>query len=256
MSKEDQAKSVHQGLLDLTIEETEKAMELLGHYLTLKKFNQFTKNYDSLTFNDVKKLYGEWYRKYPTQNRYNDVFFLSCFKTITSELGEHIKVLELGGFEGNLAFTMLLKHPQLEWLNVEITQYDTYPLLPAYDYKEHILKKQIWEEPIPIEDYNVFTSSDTIEHLSNQQLKELLNRLIKSKVQYIILQTPIKPQGQTWKHYNGAHLLTLGSNQIKNLLKEDYTLIKEEGQWHSLWKRKAPQQPPLIEEAKQTNNNL
>lgn len=200
----------------------------------MEEFNTFRENYDSLTFSELKTIQREWYKKYPNQRRFDREFILSCVKTV---IGERVKVIELGGHNGQLALEVLKEHPKIKWLNVEIIEHDMANDLENYDYKEYVLSKQMWEEPLNIEEYDFFISSHMIEGIKNKQLIKLLNRLIESKIKYIILQAPIKPEGQTWDNYFGAHILEMGSKEIKNILGEAYHLIKEEVGWCAFWRR-------------------
>lgn len=201
-------------------------------------FNRFREIYKSLSFNEIQKIMIEWDKRFPNQVRFNRDFFLLHIKSIIDELGkDDINVIELGGHEGHLAFEALQKYPKIKWLNVDMTHHKTLEALEKYNYTEHVLSKQVWEEIPDIGMYDVFISSNTIEHINNEQLKLLLNWLMKNKIQYMVLEIPIRPEGQIWDNYYGSHILEMGSNQIKHILESDYQLVKEEDMWRTFWKR-------------------
>ena len=224
-------------LLDLTEEELENRITLLTDILDIKRFNAFRENYVNLSFNDLKTLSREWYKRFPNQNRYNRAFFITAIDAVVDELGAGARIVELGGFEGGLAYTVFLRHPHLTWLNCEVIDYEPLPMLEHFDFGAHVLSAQMWDEFTRIDGYDVFVSSDMIEHLSSQHLRKLFALLIESKIKYLIIQSPLSPHGQTWDNYLGSHVLEMGSDEIKAILGKAYRLMGEEGEWHSVWRR-------------------
>lgn len=204
----------------------------------MEEFNRYRQDYDTLTFSDLKTIHSRWHKMYPNQKRFNENFFSTGLNNVINEEGESIKVIELGGHNGQLALESLKRWPKISWLNVEIVNRGTIEGLKDRNYKAHILSDQIWKELSDIKDYDVFVSSHVIEHLMNRQLETLINWLIKNQTKHILLDTPIKAEGQTWSDYFGAHLLEMGSNQVKGLLAGTYELIKEEKGWRSSWRRR------------------
>jgi len=149
-----------------------------------------------------------------------------------------LKVVELGGYEGELALQILEIYPKIQWLNVEIIKHRIKRGLENYRYREHVLSNQLWNEKLELRGYDVFVSSHTLEHLNAVQVKHLFHYLIGNKIEYLILQTPVKANGQTWQGYGGAHVLRMGSNHMKKMLNPSYCLVCERGAWHSIWRKR------------------
>jgi len=210
----------------------------------LSQFNDYRKVYSSLTFNELKKQHEQWYRKYPLQSRFEKRFFVNCFKHVVKTLKRNLFVVELGGFEGALALEILKMYPTMQWLNVEIIKHTMKRGLEKYRYTEHVLSEQLWREKLDLRKYDVFVSSHTLEHLSNVQVKRLFEYLILNNMQYLILDIPVRPNGQTWYKYSGTHVLMMGSNHLKKLLISSYVLVFERStspqayEWYSIWRRR------------------
>ena len=73
----------------------------------------------------------------------------------------------------------------------------------------------------------MFLSTHTIEHFSNEEVKELIAYLKRCRVHNLLFQIPLQPKGQSWKNYYGAHVLTMGSHEFVEMLKHKYKLIAE-----------------------------
>lgn len=207
-------------------------------------FNKFREVYHELTLEDLKLLYRIWLVKYPEQSYFDSMFFLSCIEKVKHELGRNPKIVELGGYDGKLAYEILKKHSGINWLNIEIIRHDVnvVPELKNYDYTEHVLfnAKQVYDEKLDLSGFDVFISSDTIEHLSNNELIKLYNYLVETNIKYLMLKINVYQNGQSWEGYGGTHLLTFGVNQLKKIFKEHYEMVEEKDSephfgWDSFW---------------------
>ena len=206
----------------------------------MSKLDKFRSDFPSLTFDALKEKYEQWYTTAPHQTRFSKTFFVNCFKYIVKILRRgNLKVLELGGYEGELALQILKIYPGIQWLNVEIVKHRMKKDLANYSYREHVLSDQLWNEKLNVRGYDVFASSHTLEHLSDMQVKLLFHYLVSNSIRYLILQLPIQAKGQTWQGYGGAHVLRMGSNQIKKLLTPSYCLVYERREpWYSCWRNR------------------
>jgi len=216
----------------------------------------YRKRYDSLTFQEKKLLHEIWYHKYPSGRFYSgfgDIrFFFNSVRQLISRLKrENIKVAELGGRGGTLAFFLLRKYPNLEWTNFEIIKHRKRKGLNRFQYTEKELSAEFWEKKPIINEYDVFISRNTIEHLSDSDAVNLFNYLSEEKVKYLILRICTKPGGQDWRGYVGSHVLKMGSREITRLLNQSYNLIEREPYepikpyraWCSLWVLKRRRKP-------------
>lgn len=203
----------------------------------MNEFDRYREAYYCMTFEERKRLHEKWLRQYPYQKRFNQQWVLGCFKGVVYSLSRNdFKVVELGGFDGSLALEVLKRYPRLRWLNIEVIKHKMVAGLEKYKYREHELSKQLWEEGLDLTKYDVFVASHVLEHIADYEFKKLLAFLNANQIEFLIMDIPIAPNGQTWDGYNGSHVLQLGSNQVKAFLAASHVLVKEEGAWRSLWR--------------------
>lgn len=209
----------------------------------ISEFNFYRLVYDELSFEDLKRLNTRWYTMYPEQDRFDTNFVLTCIDEIIGHNGHFLRVHELGGYQGELAWEILSKRPRITWTSFDIIKHKIIPELQN-NFSEYVLNKQLWKSNIGLEGH-VFISMHTLEHFSNTEFLELLDYLFKQNIKYLILQLPVKPEGHSWKNYFGSHLLTYGSDKIKELLGKRYMLVREvakgermEDGWCSFWRLK------------------
>jgi len=214
-----------------------KALTMLAG---ITEFNFYRMVYKDLSFADLKRLNTRWYTMFPDQGRFDSKFVKDCLREANVE-----SVAELGGYQGELAFECLTVNPHLRWVSFDIIPHKTLPELRKYEFSEYVLQKQLWHSLIDLSGFQAFVSMHTLEHFSNTEFLELLDYLFKQKIRYLILQLPVKPEDHSWKHYFGSHLLTYGSNKIKQLLGKRYELVREvakgermEDGWCSFWRLK------------------
>lgn len=224
-------------------------LRLLDKLTWMGQFNYYRQLYSKFSFEDRQKLYTLWYKAFPDgAEPFDGQFVLDCIDEIISDNGHYLRVHELGGYRGELAWEVLSKHPRITWTSFDIIKHDILPELPD-NFSECVLEKELWETNIGLEG-DVFISMHTLEHLSDADFDKLLAYILKQKITHLILQLPIQPEGQTWANYLGAHVLTYGSNKIKKLLEPRYKLVREVprdesgedirkwGGWCSFWVRK------------------
>lgn len=195
-------------------------------------FDNFRKHYQHLTFEQRRQIYAMWHKQYPVQRWWAQSGFHHLLNEAIKTF-ELSKVVELGGHDGELAQTLLKKHSQLTWLNLEILQF---PPLRAHRYQFYLLQNQLWLINLDLRNYDLFVASDVIEHFSAEELTDLIKYLAKQRIPYLALASPLSEEGQSWKGYNGAHILPWGSNQVKQALEPYYELLLEKKHWQSLWK--------------------
>jgi hypothetical protein len=194
-------------------------------------FDWFRANYDRLTFEDLKRIYAIWLKKYPVQVSHDPMFVIDSLWRIVSEVGrDDLSVAELGGYNGQLALEAFKHFPRLNWLNIEIIQHRPVSGLDKYRYTEYILSAQIWEDRLKIDDKDVFVSQDTLEHFPDHEFERIVELLLRSKPRYLILKIPVLEAGQDWSAIASSHLLRLGKGRIKMLLSSCYEILMEQSQ--------------------------
>ncbi len=201
----------------------------------LEKWNHwdwYRANYESLTFSNKKILHRMWYAKYPEQPLYyGDTRFILNAMTVTRrELKKpNIKVVELGGRRGHLAYTIFRKYPKMDWANFEIIKHKMHPSLSKYKYKEHVLDDQLWlSKNISLRRYDVFLSKNVVEHFSDSEVMKLFKRIDDAQIKYLILRICVTRKGQKWRGYAGSHVLRMGYESIKEILGRSYRILNEE----------------------------
>lgn len=195
----------------------------------LSEWNNYRRIYPSLSFNDKKLLREDWKIELPIQEGWkkNIAFFLKYIGRVIKITGkEDVSIVEYGGYDGGLAALMMKKYPHLKWVNVDIVPHIAKAQLKDHDYREHVLKDEIWIEKPNFENLDVFLSSDSIEHITYEQIIQLFNYIDTQKIKYMIHAITVKPWDQPWKDYAGAHVCNTGSIGLKEMMIErGYNLI-------------------------------
>ena len=205
-------------------------------------WNEYRKRYPSLTFQEKKQLVEHWYHLYPKQAGYarEKPFFLRCInKVIKQTKRNNLSVIEYGGHDGGLADMVMKNHHHLKWLNVDIIPHKFKKQLENYDYQEHILENEVWIEKPNLKIYDIFLSSATLEHISDEEIIQLFDYIRSQEIKYLILLITITPKGSNWKNYKGSHVLRTGSIGLKKMLSEQgYKLLENNSKrcrWCSFW---------------------
>jgi len=206
------------------------------------RWNEYRESYSDLTFKDKKRLHVSWYRLYPKQAGYtgNLRFFIRCIdKVIKLTKRKNISLVEYGGYDGGLAALVMQKHHYIKWINVEIIPHTAKEQLENYSYREHVLENELWIEKLNLNNYDIFLSSSTLEHISDEEIIQLFDYIRSQDIKYLILLVTTTPNGSTWKNFGAAHVLRIGSIGIKKMLSErGYKLLEDHSQrikWCSFW---------------------
>jgi hypothetical protein len=159
---------------------------------------------------DHASFYRELHADHPNQN----YFDFGSMKTFLDGIPGDLAVIELGGYDGELAALCLDKYPR-------ISKWDNYDLDPKGEskrgrYTAFQLEKQLWEEA-DILDADVFVASHTIEHLSEPDVRKLLS--CASSVPYLFLDAPLEERmQQTWDGCTCAHKLHLTWPELEEMV--------------------------------------
>jgi len=206
-------------------------------------FDGYREKYNGLSFEQLQEYNRMWLKCYPEQKFWHKTFlsFLNdCLKDITLYFNRNtLNVMEFGGYNGELAFNILKENPCFSWANIEIIKHKQHEGLELYDYQEYVFSSFLWRKKPNVSNCDVFVSSDALEHITNNEFSELLCYVAENKIKFLVLGIPVKVEGQSWKGYYGSHLLTYGSNAIKEKLeKHGYVLVREQRKpkWESFWK--------------------
>lgn len=191
-------------------------------------FNRFRKEYDSMSFDELKSFYNFLYSYFPMQRHFNFDRVLMFFNFCSSSLRKLI-VFELGGWDGELACKMIAMIP-------EIVRWDNYEICDnALKYSNHKdskyypidLNKPVQEYEFE-EEYNVGIFSHVLEHMKYHEIEKLFNKL---NLQYVYIDCPFSPD---WNNYYGTHILEKKPDEI--LINRGYTKFFIDGDI-SFWKK-------------------
>lgn len=184
------------------------------------RYDEWREKYDEMSYDDMQEFYNFVAIDYPEQNSWSARDVVPFFKGISEE---SLSVLELGGWKGELANTIL----KMKWLN--ITAWSNFEIAP-WLHGQEVCKDEryilfvpcsfFWNLPIE-NDYNVFVASHVIEHLSRMHLLQLMEKLKElDKLKYIYIQAPLPlDKGKKWERYRGAHKLDMGWLEVYLLLR-------------------------------------
>lgn len=182
-------------------------------------FDNWRKEYDNLSYSQQQAFYTQMVKDHPDQSQHNKEVVSYFLNSIDAP---YLSVLEMGGWNGELAQDMLFKHPNiLRWDNYEITHYaQEWSICKDSRYSVNIPNDFIWNIVLP-EHYNIFLSSHTIEHIKGKDFITLIENLPQT-IQYIYLEAPISlsSTNRDWTGDFSTHILELGWKQITEILKE------------------------------------
>jgi hypothetical protein len=182
-----------------------------------------------MTFKEHKKYYEAVFTDITYQRKYAIEFWEAPFQNELKD--KELRVIELGGYQGELAHEILRKHPNIEkWDNYEISdRADTHQVCNDPRYDPIVLEDFIWNDPpasitfkapgASLRKYNTFVSSHTIEHITGDNFKALVDTVIRY-MDYCILEAPLSEQQMPniWKGYDGTHIQELAWNDIITIL--------------------------------------
>jgi Fe-S-cluster containining protein len=209
-------------------------------------------SYDDLTFQDQRRIYDELLPIFPQQEGYDASFFLRAFERIVSagvDYMPQMKVAELGPFRGELAAIVLQKFKVRKWAGYEISRWAverTRPEAVKLGYHGIAMERQFWDDDLPC--FDIFVSSDTIEHFSDEHAREILE-VACEKADFLIMQIDCKPREATWKSYEGTHKIEMTTEDIISYLEEKgFVLVERSGIRMFLVSKAAAERYPKLKE--------
>lgn len=176
-------------------------------------FDTWRHSYDSMSYEDHRKAYSELWDLYPVQQHFDAA---ACSEFL--DRARPVNVLEVGGWNGELASLVLPTHPSIEgWLNAEICD-EAVDATVCFDHRYHAVvpDKFIWEIVAPT-DYDTLVMSHSAEHMRWDQLRALF-AAVKPSAVYLAMPLPEDGDNPDWKGYDGTHILEVGWNTINEVL--------------------------------------
>jgi len=182
--------------------------------------NRWRENYGDLSFDDQKRYYETIFKNSPHQRQYTIEHVEAPFRNQLRD--KYLWVIEFGGYQGELAHQLLLKYDNVKsWTNYEISERVlTHQVCNDPRYTPILITDFIWNKPPPLI-YNTFVSSHTIEHITGDDFKKLVDKVIRH-CDYVILEIPLPIDmsrgAKTWHNYDGTHIQDLSWNDIVTIL--------------------------------------
>jgi hypothetical protein len=178
-------------------------------------FNEYRARYADLTDEEHRAAYAEWFRLYPSQK----CCTLDALRRFLRDGTDGCAVLEIGGWDGWAAREMLVERPRLaSWTNHEVCREAALASqVPDGRYRAYVPGSFRWWRDVSPWSHSFVVASHVIEHLSNDDARELLSTL-KPRAWYI--EAPIAEHGQDWHDYNGSHVLTAGWREVESWLRD------------------------------------
>jgi len=189
-------------------------------------WNRYRARYDAMTYAEVAAFHRVIWESYPEQAQHSTEHLAAFFSGLVSP-----SVVELGGWRGEAAGTMLARFPGIVlWDNYEICEPAARkPVTP--DPRYHGIFPDRWPWELPTSRYDTAVLSHVIEHVRARQLRELADWLHRCGVEHLYVEAPLEDAARTWGSYEGAHVLELGMPEVVDLLSE-YGFVVQSRAWH------------------------
>jgi hypothetical protein len=163
--------------------------------------------YPTLTYAEQQAFHTAIYEAYPVQRHYDADLVAKAIEQVQPGT-----VLELGGWDGELAQTMLEQYPMIGyWINFELCKEaaqageDRHPRYHTHS------SDWYWARPRTCD---LFVASHVIEHLTLEHL-ELVIGATKAKAMFF--DAPLLDQPINWQGSTTSHILTATWQQVTDL---------------------------------------
>ena len=154
--------------------------------------------------------------KYHNQNSYTVSNFDHLFKNCAKPFS---RVLEIGGWKGELAQHCLSKYTIISWLNVDMCKAAVdKSVCKDLRYLARFPNRFDWFEEKRSDKFDICISAHAIEHLSDQHLEQLIKYI--SGIPLVIFEAPISMERNDWSGYQGTHILKYGWNDVNRVMAE------------------------------------
>ncbi len=178
-----------------------------------KFFDWWREHYNDLTHEENIEIGTLLEAKYPGQASFSFSVFNDFFRQ-----HKGVRVLEVGGWKGELAYEMMIHHNISSWHNIDMCKAAVDKTVPmgALPYRATFPSKFDWFKDPRTEDYDVCVSAHTIEHLSDEHLISLMAHI--AGIPNILFEAPIGMESGNWDGYMGTHILKMGWNTINAMM--------------------------------------
>ncbi len=195
-------------------------------------FVLFRFRYNELSFSNHVEIVDSWDDKWPVQRQYN----IDGIKTALSLIDEDLEIVELGCHDGSLACELLQENDRIKcWYGYDICSKAISRSKNLEKYKPAVLND--WFHNLELPKLNLFISSHTLEHLSDDRVLATFDKVLD--VKYLLLDTPLEEYGQDWAGYHASHVLKSGKYDLERWLQErDYRKLLDITENMAIWIKK------------------
>lgn len=167
-------------------------------------WDEWRQQYQALDFHGQAAFYVEVAREYPEQTHWDLNACVGFYERLRPA-----RIVEIGGWDGALAAEMLSRHPEIEsWDNHEIVAVPQ--ACQDSRYRRHLLDDWFWLDPPP---GDALVTSHTVEHLSNEHLRDLLDASGGYRALFVATPLPDATRPR-WGGYHGSHILDLSWDEL------------------------------------------
>jgi hypothetical protein len=183
----------------------------------ISDFDAWRDNYCDMSYERQKRFYDQVAVDHPCQQ----AFDLSCFVPFFRLHANHARVLELGGWKGELAAAVLAKLPSqqvISWDNYEISSVALLGSVCRDERYQAIVPDDfVWNIDLPPVD--IWVMSHFAEHIRTCHLNLLFSRM-GAEVNWLLIESPLPEQEDEvdWTGYHGSHILEVGWRQLCSFL--------------------------------------
>ena len=178
-------------------------------------FNEWREKYDSYSFKQQKEINNRFESLFPRQQKFVTKEVVNFLKDIPNP-----KILEIGGWKGELAFQTLAQNKKIIlWHNYDIcSNAIDKNICKDERFKSIVLTDFAWNLDI-FSEYNTCILSHIIEHVRKHELEKLFKKL--KNIKYFYIQAPLNSPYllSGWNNFYGTHILECGWKGITNMLK-------------------------------------
>lgn len=196
--------------------------------LTEPDWDAWRENYPVTTFAEQQEFLQSTVVQFPHQRHFDVDEAYAAFALIDDPR----TVIELGGWDGALAWFMLLSNEIESWVNYDIVAVPQVEQLNGR-YRTKLLSDYIWKQPITAD---VFVGTHVIEHLSEDHLRQLL---VAIETRWIYFEAPLLSDGESWEGYGGTHVLELSWPEVEVLVDSHGYEIVRSNKYTRLWRSRA-----------------
>lgn len=181
--------------------------------------------YPTMTYNDVAAFHRQVWERYPDQGYHSPAHLRHFFDDRLS--GWPVRVLEVGGWRGEAAATILADHPSIvTWTNYELCE-GAVKSSVVKDPRYRGIFPDRWPWEIDAGSHDIAVLAHVIEHMTAAQLGRLVGWLADNGVRYVYVEAPLRDKPRAWKRSSSAHLLEIGWTGVIGLFARSGYVLRE-----------------------------